>query len=275
VVARDGAALATLATRMIESLNSLGCPWTLRLRQLPVGSPLATALVAQLPATAVRTGVPRPVLQFADDRPARRWLSRNTSAALAKARNRIRREGHELEVGWVRPWDEIEYVLPEVVSIHRARDRELRGSSLLDNAQQAQFYHQVIESHGDHWRLLAVRIDRSLAAYALCLMDGDTLHVWDNKVAPHWRRYSAGLIANAEVVLSAAADGSVGTVDWGCGEQRYKTSLSSEVIDAQDLTAWSSPTLRAALGWRNRVAHEATRRPRSRRFTSQASLAAP
>jgi CelD/BcsL family acetyltransferase involved in cellulose biosynthesis len=106
-----------------------------------------------------------------------------------------------------------------------------------------------------------VRIDESLAGYALCLQDGETLRVWDNRVAPRWRRYSAGLIANAELVLRAATDATIAEVDWGCGEQRYKLSLSNQVIDAQVLKAWSSPVLRAALACRNRFD---ARRARSR-----------
>jgi CelD/BcsL family acetyltransferase involved in cellulose biosynthesis len=215
---------------------------------------LAAALVAQLSTTVVFPGAPRPEIRFADDRPPTRWLTRNTGSALAKARNRISREGHRLEVGWVETWGKIEDVLPELVMVHRARDMELRGATLLDDAQEACFYHHVIQRHAGHWRLLAVRIDESLAAYVLCLKDGSTLRVWDNRVAPGWRRYSAGLIGNAEVVLRAATDGFVDVVDWGCGEQRYKTSLSNDVVDAQILMAWSSPVLRAALACQSRMA---------------------
>jgi CelD/BcsL family acetyltransferase involved in cellulose biosynthesis len=201
------------------------------------------------------------VLRFADDRPPKRWLTRNTRGALAKARNRISREGHDLEVGWVEPWARINDVLPELVMVHRARDLDLRGVTLLDDPQEARFYHEVIQRYAGHWRLLTVRIDQSLAGYALCLKDGSSLRVWDNRVAPRWRRYSAGLIANAEIVLRAAADGSVAVVDWGCGEQRYKTSLSSEVIGAEVLIAWSSPLLRAALAGRKKLAAPELRRP--------------
>jgi CelD/BcsL family acetyltransferase involved in cellulose biosynthesis len=225
----------------------------LRLRQLPVGSTLAAALARQLGTTVTFPGSPRPVLRFADERPAKSWLTRNTSGSLAKARNRVSREGHRLEVGWVESWERIEDLLPELVMIHRARDLELRGATLLDDPQEARFYHQVIQRHAGDWRLLTVRIDESLAAYALCLKDGFALRVWDNRVAPGWRRYSAGLIANAEVVLRAASDESVGFVDWGCGEQRYKTSLSRDVSDAQVFIAWSSPILRAALALRSRL----------------------
>jgi CelD/BcsL family acetyltransferase involved in cellulose biosynthesis len=238
---------------MVDALHALRYPWILRLRQLPVGSPLAARLMAGLSTTAKQAGSRRYELHFVDDRPPARWLSRNTGRALAKARNRISREGHRLEVRWVEASNEIEDMFPELVRIHRARDLDLRCATLLDDAQEFRFFDQVFHRHAGQWRLLAVNIDDSLAAYALCLMDGATLRVWDNRVAPGWRRYSAGTIANAEVVLRAAADESIRAVDWGCGEQRYKTSLSNDVIDAEDLTAWSSPVLRAALACRSRL----------------------
>jgi CelD/BcsL family acetyltransferase involved in cellulose biosynthesis len=259
----DAGAAEELAAGIVSALRSLGRPWTLCLQQLPLGSPLAASLGAQLSTSKAFAGVPRPVLRFADDRPARRWLSRNTANALAKAQNRIRRDAHRLEVGWVQSWDEIERWLPDLVAVHRARDIELRGATLLDDIREASFYHRVITRHTGHWRLLAVRIDEALAGYALCLQDGRTLRVWDNRVAPGWRHYSAGLIANAELVLHAAADASIGEVDWGCGEQRYKLSLSNEVIDAQVLRGWSSPVLRAALAGRNRLDRRRTARTRS------------
>jgi CelD/BcsL family acetyltransferase involved in cellulose biosynthesis len=263
LAASDEGAAEELAAGIVGALRSLGRPWTLCLQQLPLGSPLAASLVAQLSTSTVLAGLPRPVLRFADDRPAKRWLTRNTANALAKAQNRISRDAHHLEVGWVQSWDEIERWLPDLVTVHRARDIELRGATLLDDSREAGFYHRVIGRHTGHWRLVAVWIDETLAGYALCLQDGRTLRVWDNHVAPGWRRYSAGLIANAEVVLRAAADASIGEVDWGCGEQRYKLSLSNEVINAQVLRAWSSPLLRAALAGRNRLDRRRTARAHS------------
>ena len=129
--------------------------------------------------------------------------------------------------------------------IHRARDLELRGVTLLDEPEEVDFYQQVLVAHAEFWRVLVVRIDDALAGYAICLMDGGTLRVWDNRVSPDWRRYSAGLIANAEVIVSAGNDRAIDTVDWGCGMQRYKMSMSNEVLEAETLRAWSSAAIRA------------------------------
>ena len=55
-------------------------------------------------------------------------------------------------------------------------------------------------------RLVEVRIDGALAAYAMCFHAGDSLWVYSNAVSPEFTRYSAGTIANAEVVRLAHAD---------------------------------------------------------------------
>jgi CelD/BcsL family acetyltransferase involved in cellulose biosynthesis len=144
-------------------------------------------------------------------------------------------------------------MLPEVMAIHHARDLELRGTSLLDDPEEVDFYQQVLVRHAEFWRVLVVRIDEALAGYAICLADRRTLRVWDNRVSPDWRRYSAGLIANAEVVVNAAGDPAFDEVDWGCGVQRYKASMSNLVVEAETLRAWSSAVLRARQGLARRL----------------------
>lgn len=245
VVARDELGVAGLAASIAHALNSLDSPWSLRLPQLPIGSPLTPALQTSLEPSIVEPGSPRPVLRVEREQPPARMLTANTRAALAKARNRIDREGHRLAVEWVQEWGQIRSLLPEIMSIHRARDLELRGTTLLDDPQEADFYQQVLVRHAELWRVLVVRIDEALAGYAICLADGGTFRVWDNRVSPDWRRYSAGLIANAEVVVSAGSDPAIDEVDWGCGIQRYKASMSNHVVEAQSLRAWSSAALRA------------------------------
>jgi CelD/BcsL family acetyltransferase involved in cellulose biosynthesis len=263
VVALDDAAARELGYALVAKLNQLSRRWTLRLGQLPPGSTLASAFVSRGP-TSIQPGWARPVLRFTDSRPPERWLSRNTRAAVAKARNRIARDGRRLEIQWLDSWASIEPTLPDLVRIHRSRDLELRGFATLDDPQQADLYHEIIRSHSSEWRLLAVRIDGDLAGYALNLIDGPSLHVAYNHVSPEWRRYSAGLLANAELVLRAAADPSVETLDWGRVVQRYKLSLSNEVIETETLYAWSSDLFRAELACRRRLGRLASRRPHLR-----------
>jgi CelD/BcsL family acetyltransferase involved in cellulose biosynthesis len=245
VVARDELGTAGLAASIARALESLDAPWSLRLPQLPSGSPLTAALQEYLGPSIVDAGSPRPVMHLDRSQPAARMLTANTRSALAKARNRIARDRHRLALEWVEDWGRIRELLPEIMAVHRARDLELRGMSLLDDPEELDFYQQVLVRHAERWRVLVVRIDGALAGYAICLADERILRVWDNRVSPDWRRYSAGLIANAEVLTSAGGDPAFDEVDWGCGMQRYKGSMSNEVVTAETLRAWSSGVLRA------------------------------
>lgn len=259
VVALDDAAARELGDALIERLEQLSCRWMLRLGQLPPGSGVSAAFTNRFGSASIEPGSGRPVLRFTDSRPPDRWLSRNTKAAVAKARNRIAHDGRRLEIQWLDSWSSIEPTLPDLLRIHRSRDLELRGFTRLDDPRHADLYHQVIQRHAGDWRLLAVRIDGQLAGYALGLIDGSSLHVAYNHVSPEWRRYSAGLLANAELVLRAAADPSLQAVDWGRVVQRYKLSLSNELIETEALVAYSSVLLRAELAWRSRLGRMAGR----------------
>jgi CelD/BcsL family acetyltransferase involved in cellulose biosynthesis len=252
ISACDDESMIALAAELRRALDATRRPWALRLRRLPADSPFLSGVSGLFPTSTVTPGSGRPVTRFEDGRDARSYLTRNTRNAYAKAQNRICRERGGVDVRWVDGWSDIEPFMPEVVRIHRDRDLELRGWSLLDDADQARFYRGALESHTEDWRLLVVTIDDSVAAYALCLQDGSVLRVWDNRVAPEWRRYSAGLIANVEVVRFAA-EAAFDAVDWGCGEQRYKASMATDVVPSADFVAWSSRLCRAVLKSRRAV----------------------
>jgi CelD/BcsL family acetyltransferase involved in cellulose biosynthesis len=252
IAACDDESMILLAAELRRALDATRHPWVLRLRRLPADSQLLDTLSGLFATASVIPGARRPETRFADDRDPRCYLTRNTRKADRKALSRARRECGSLDVRWLDRWAQIEPLLPEVVRIHRERDLELRGWTLLDDPEQARFYRQVIESHTEDWRLLIVTIDESVAAYALCLRDGSALRMWDSRVAPAWRRYSPGLIANVEIVRFAAA-GSFDVVDWGCGDQRYKTSMATDVVPTADFIAWSSRLCRTVLAGRRTV----------------------
>jgi CelD/BcsL family acetyltransferase involved in cellulose biosynthesis len=149
---------------------------------------------------------------------------------------------------------------------------QLRGHSLLDDPAERYYYLGVRSALAGRWLLLSLRIDGTLAAYALCLRDGDSLRVWDNKMSPGYARFSPGLLANMALVRCASADGQIALVDWGPGMQRYKASLSNDLIPSQTLTAWSSQLFRRTLSGAQHVKQLAHRRwpARSCRMVSRA-----
>jgi hypothetical protein len=102
-------------------------------------------------------------------------------------------------------------------------------------------------------RLLTLRLNGQLASYALCLESAGTMLVYSNRMSPDWARYSAGAIANAEVVRTAHSDGGMRCLDWGTGLQRYKLSGDATLHPHQNIHAWSSEMARGAWVWTQRA----------------------
>lgn len=259
LAARDAASAADLAVAIRVGLDRLGHPWTLYLRDLPSPDPVVTTLRAELANVEVSPGPDAPGL----DLRAGGHVSRNTRSAVAKAVNRISREGHAMRIGWTSDPAGVAAVLPEVVSLHTRRNLQVRGRAALADRHEERLFTATTRAFAADGcvELLTLRIDQDLAAFALCLADrppaaaaslsapptaragGGVLRVHANLVSPDWLRYSAGTIANAEVVRHASAAG-YDWLDWGAGVARYKMSGNATLRHTQTLRAWSSGALR-------------------------------
>jgi CelD/BcsL family acetyltransferase involved in cellulose biosynthesis len=139
------------------------------------------------------------------------------------------------------------------MDVHRRRSLQMHGRSGLDDPAARGYFEAVVGTHAaaGRVRLLTLRLNRTLAAFALCLLDRDLLWVYANMVSPDWLRYSAGTISNAEVVRWAHATPGIAGVNWGAGLQRYKLSGPVVLSRSQHLHAWSSRGLRMAVAARN------------------------
>lgn len=170
-------------------------------------------------------------LRLAEGSPLSCVTTQNMRNAVAKARNRIDRDGRRFTLTWLTTAEEVDAVLPDVVRIHKARNIQLRGVSLLDDPATYSEFITRVRAHAreDRLRLATTRIDDVLAAFALCLIDGRTLRVYANLVAPEWLEYSAGTITNHAVVKWAWSSKQIDVVDWGLGVQRYKRSGPTEL----------------------------------------------
>jgi CelD/BcsL family acetyltransferase involved in cellulose biosynthesis len=253
LAAVDAPAATALAGAVRDGLGRLERPWFLRLTDLPAADPAAAALAAALPVSVCLPGPAAPQLRFAPGQPLSAYLSRNTRAAVAKARNRAARDGLATDVAWTTAPAAVAAALPAVMAVHRARAVQVYGSSALDDVPARGYFDAVVRAHAAAGlvRLLTVRLDGDLAAFALCLVDRDTLWVYANMVSPDWLRYSAGTIANAEVVRWAYADPGSAGVDWGIGLQRYKLSGAVTLRPSGQLHAWSSRGVRLGIAARN------------------------
>jgi CelD/BcsL family acetyltransferase involved in cellulose biosynthesis len=241
-----------VAERLAVGLARQSGPWSLWLPHLTAGSPLVATLVEQLPVVRVEPGPPRPTLAIGE-RDVHNYLTRNTTASAARHRNRIATAGHVTRIRWHHDAGAILDRLPQILDVHRARDLDLRHASQLDVPTVRRLYEAQVHRHADAFELLTFEIDDDLAAFALCLRWRHTLFVYDNRMNPAHKRFAPGLLANIETVRHAVEDRTVEVLDWGAGVQRYKSSNANRIIETVNVSAWSSPALRAALAARRRL----------------------
>ena len=229
-----------LAVAIQDELAASGRRWELRLADLPAGDSTATALAALLAPAQVELQQVTPQMFFSPEAGLNAYLTRNTRAAVAKARNRIARENRSLAVGWSHTPASVVAELDDVVRVRRSRDEQLHRARH-DEREEQTFRDTVTGlARAGHVRLLSVRIDGELAAFAVGFQTSGTLWVYANAVSPSFTHFSAGTIANAEVVRWAHAEPSIRVLNWGAGVQRYKLSGRTEITTTQVIRAWSS-----------------------------------
>lgn len=244
--ALDDDAAARLAQAISDAIWDFGGPWKLEIPDLPCPDPVVTHLLSTWPNSKIHLMSPVPCLFFAPGAPLSKYLSPNTRAAVAKARNRIKREGIQIVQEWIRDSEQILKLLPQILNIYRRRDHQVRGRSLIDDTMAERFLVAFVAEHAQQGLidLLTIHLDGELAAFVFCLLDNGEYWVLTNRVSPAWLRYSPGTIANAEVVRHAFNDPHSHGVNWGGGLQRYKLSGDVTLIPRQTLYAWSSATVR-------------------------------
>jgi Acetyltransferase (GNAT) domain len=246
VVHRTEADGVELADAVADALHELDSPWRLDLRQLPTGSAFTAELASQLEPAKVLPGADRPIVALPGARQPREVVTLNLHKAERRARNRIARAGLGFEESWLVGAEAIAWRIPEVRSVHRERDIQLRNRSGLDSPREGRFWDALIRRHLPDLELLEIRLASELAAYLLWIRDGSWRYVLDNRVSPRWAQFSAGLIANNVALRRAALDEQVEVLDWGSGVQRYKLQSATEVIHQEVLFAWSSRAARGA-----------------------------
>lgn len=254
--ALDDDAALKLARAIYGTLQTFGGPWRLEVTDLPFPDPVASHLQSICPHSHIQRTSSIPCLRFAPDTPLSKYLSSNTRSAVAKARNRILRDGIQMVQEWTRDIGQIHNFLPQILDIYRCRDYQLYGNCLIDNPMAESFFIKFVTEHASQGLvdLLTIHLDGELAAFALCLMDNNEHWVLVNRVSPSWLRYSPGTIANAEVVRHAFEDIESCGVNWGGAPQRYKLSGNVILMPRQTLRAWSSGVVRILLQIRSRLA---------------------
>ena len=222
---------------------------------------VVAALRRHLPGLAVLDGPGMPCLGVGpDDDPLVR-VSRNSRAAEHRTLNRAARQGLELVPTWYRSGGDVRARLPEIVALHRRRNRQVRGLAQLDVRAKADYFVDVVARHADAGRaqVLTVDVDDRLAAFAVCLRAGSTAYVYSNLVDPDALALGAGTFANVAVVRHHLAEPWCTELNWGPGVQRYKLSGGARVVPTVELHAASGDLARQVVGAHRRMASRLSR----------------
>ena len=253
--ARNAAAAEELSRGLVDYLRTLPRPWRLLLRHLPQDDAVAALVASRLRHASLPLGDVSPVTRFTADRRLRTYVSRNHHQQVRRMLNRIDRDGLKADIAVLTDPREVAPLVDEVQEVSRDRDLELRGWSGLEDGSRGPFFRRVILQHAERREvvLTTLRLDEQLAAYVLCFRDGRAHRMWSCRVAPRWKRYGAGRLANNAALEHALADDGCDEFDWMRGDEPYKRSMANDVELARDLMAWSSAAVGRAADARRRL----------------------
>lgn len=242
IVAAMGPAAAGALGRAVRSaLADEDHLWSLRLGLL-VADHRSAAFVRALPRSEIHPvgGLPQAV--FMPGEPLGTHVSRKMRDGANRARNLAVRAETPLVPRWLADPAEIEQVLPEVIEVHRARNRQAHGYAILDDPGEAsQFQDTVLaNAHSGAAYLLEVRAAGELAAFSVCFTNGRLMRVYANLVSPRWLHVNAGTFASVEIVRRAHLDPTIGALSWGAGVNRYKLSCATGTGELQSVQGYSS-----------------------------------
>ncbi|MGH9178570.1 MAG: GNAT family N-acetyltransferase, partial [Acidimicrobiales bacterium] len=239
---RSRSAAAALAAALAARLQFRDRPWTLRIGQLPAGDPVAADLERMLPGARALTGAPIPKVEFGPATSPDEWLGKGMRKQLRRARNRICDDGVNLEIRFHSTRRAIEDALSEVEHTHRAREHHARRRSDLDCQPGLRFWRDVILFHAatDQVEIATIRLDGSLAAYVVSLLDRDSYRVLDGRLASSWSRYSPGRLLETATLERALADPRFARIDWmnGCAAEKL---LAANAVDHTEHLVAASP----------------------------------
>lgn len=246
----DGEAAGLLADLLVGELGALDVPWTLRVEQLPVDDPVAAALAARLPFSAVLPGGDVPhVRMLPEVETPEAHLTKNMRTSLRKAANRLASDGHRLELARTSTPDGVLAQLDEVAVVHRDRDRAQGRQSDLDSDEGASFWRDVLETHAARGEveLTTLRAEGALVAYVLAFLDGNAYRVFDGRFSSEWARYSPGRSVEVSALGRAMADPRFTVLDWMNSVAPDKLVAANGVEPTQHLVACSASLAKVPL----------------------------
>lgn len=256
----DDAAAVLLAGALAALLRDR-CrrPWLLRLPQLPRSSRFVAELARLLPAADTGPGQVTPRLRIGSDRSLPANTSRNFRRSARSGWHAMRRDGVAARIDVVDDETGMSAALDEVVALRRERDHQSGRRSHLDDPRMDRFYRTACLSLAREGYASCVLLRAGtgeLLAYALNLLDGDTVRAWDGRVAPAALAYNAARVCDLWMIESVLAGIQVDEIDWMRGDSANKRQVSNDIVEHVTVVAASSAAVSAL--------HDGLARARSR-----------
>lgn len=240
--ARSSEAATALGTAVAARLSSRRRPWRLRLGQLPEGDPVVAAIAGGIEGSRTVAGVPIPKVEFSEEQDVDAFLSSGLRKQLRKSHNRLRDDGLEVSIEFEADPDSIEVLLDEVEETHRAREHDVQRVSDLENEPGRNFWWSAILGHARRREaeIATLRIDGSLAAYVVSLLDHGIYRVFDGRFATAWSRFSPGRILERATLERALLDQRFEQLDWMNGIASEKLLAANAADPTEELFACSA-----------------------------------
>ncbi len=247
--ARDGEVAAELAAAIVRWLASVRGPWRLELAQLPVGDPVAAAMIRLLPRTRIRPDQASPELPLGSDRDAEQLFPTKVRREVRRGYTRLAREGLTAEIRRAADGPRVRELLPEIVQMHRSRDHALGRRSDLDNPRRRRFYVEVLGALADRGQvdISTLRVDGTLAAFFVGVRDARSYRILDGRMSADWGSISPALLLRVELITQLARDPTIASIDYMRGVLHHKMQDATRVVPSERLRAESSPLVGLAV----------------------------
>jgi diguanylate cyclase (GGDEF)-like protein len=231
----DESAADALAAAIARYLTDLPGAWSLDLEQLHEMDSTMLGLADRLDHAQLLPELRVPRVELMGGFGIDSVLSKSMRKQLRRANARIQQDGLTMTIETHRGRQITSSLIDEVESVHVMRDRVSRRQSDLDRPAEREFWRRVVEagSNGE-WdvEITTLRLDGSMAAYVVALLDGDVYRVYDGRMHTEWAPYSPGRIVEAAALERAFADGRFSMLDWMSGVAAEKL-LTANVAEGR------------------------------------------
>lgn len=250
----DEAAGRALADALASELSRRSDRWTFTGRSFYADSLMIPVLLDCLPWAQRMPGQVHPLTTFDAGRELRPYVTRNYHQQVRRLVNKADRDGldvHVQEVGG----DDLVALIDAMMAIQRLREIDAGRRLKTEHEHDGAFLRKVIVEHARHKLVKAtvLSVQGDPAAFTITFLDGSVRRLWTLAFDPQYREYGVGKLCVDESLRHALADPRCEHYDWMKGDEAYKRTFATEIVETVEIGAWSSKALRMPFDLSRRV----------------------